>query len=1106
MAAAVSSASRPELGSHPVPSPPATPKASPAGSARKAGKGNSKEIVEHGGSPLPDLRTSDMAVDRTKPLPTSLQSDFIPEDLLFALTQPPPLKAKDNLLPPSRTKTQAVVPAGREAWKEPTPPRRPDNVWNFSRRSRYKHLTDNTICTCGAGKDISFLYDAVTAASEDKEPTPPTRDKYDRSSIRADAVKEVDKNIALPDSLIPDEYHIVKSKGVMGLEYHDDKFTTDKDDHEKHLTMFPSLRPSGRYEVVHLQKVMDDMLTKVGVEDDELEVKGPTQMHNLLELIRKEQKIYNIIFHELIRQVSVECSERGELLSNLRQRYATLLDKVPRQVKSLHAEVMAQRALDRRLTEELMRFKGSITSLTSELADVREHDRQVTREAQQAQEDLAVALTESEKNASLLSEYHDLYELQRRRLETHVIQLSEERELWSTAAYNLALKVIELNSLSTARRLYISEKAWCKLTSHFTILLGDKDTEELAIIQHHVETWRDLVTKFNLQLSAGDKNLRQKFNNMKEKLTAWSSEIGKFVGETATTSATSYGKLPGPEMVKQLYDDISIWEDVISTEMETFAGDHLLGFQDQLAAMNKHMESWTDASLKVFNRHHTEDGSNYPDHEKMIKLNEEVETLVKQYNIRVMGENGVAKEMIMLQNGYETWHNKLGNVGKGASLSDNDWYRLYEQFDTWITQVGNIVLLVGTTQREEDREAGKPHTSVTIEAVVKNVHMWLSSTMNGINSEDSKLAEQCDAIIFGYHDNSDCGTQTEPGGQKVAKLHTSMVHWMVQLLLKLAPDHTPKVTASLQGVSTAKELQETARELFDKLAKFSKYIVQCCQGIVMDLMQEKVDAGEEDADHEFRELKRVKSESQEWIRTAKLLLNELLGEESEFKFENLELPKEEGPGGSVPPSRDGRSLPPTREGHGLSLPPTREGESRLTPGETPSTAVPGTPADGERKEEETKSGDGQQSGEEKKPEEDTTQMQVIGHDDNVHPQSLEDKPKEAVGEGIAVSRPDTPQTKKAYEALAAVDALQKQLLDTEERAQTSEEKVSTLEEELRKAKERIRDLERRTGTPGPTPDGEGAEPETPRSTDDPDDRPTTPSRKEKHKKKPHKKK
>ena len=50
---------------------------------------------------LPVLRSSN-DIDKTKPLPTSLQSDFIPEDILFALTQPPPGKGK--LGPPSRVR------------------------------------------------------------------------------------------------------------------------------------------------------------------------------------------------------------------------------------------------------------------------------------------------------------------------------------------------------------------------------------------------------------------------------------------------------------------------------------------------------------------------------------------------------------------------------------------------------------------------------------------------------------------------------------------------------------------------------------------------------------------------------------------------------------------------------------------------------------------------------------------------------------------------------------------------------------------------------------------------------------------------------------------
>lgn len=105
-------------------------------------------------------------------------------------------------------------------------------------------------------------------------------------------------------------------------------------------------------------KTMDQMLARAGVDDIRNEAKGPTQIHNLLEIIRKEQQIYDIVFHEVsfylflifkflfygflrylaisfyclfskvIRQVSIECVDRGQLLSKLRQRYAELLNRV----------------------------------------------------------------------------------------------------------------------------------------------------------------------------------------------------------------------------------------------------------------------------------------------------------------------------------------------------------------------------------------------------------------------------------------------------------------------------------------------------------------------------------------------------------------------------------------------------------------------------------------------------------------------------------------------------------------------------------------------------------------------------------------------------------
>lgn len=92
------------------------------------------------------------------------------------------------------------------------------------------------------------------------------------------------------------------------------------------------MKPSGRQEVLKLKHAFETLLSRTGINDETKELTGPTQIHNLLEIVRKEQNIYNIVFNELIRQCTVECTERGELLANLRKKYAQLLDRVPRQV------------------------------------------------------------------------------------------------------------------------------------------------------------------------------------------------------------------------------------------------------------------------------------------------------------------------------------------------------------------------------------------------------------------------------------------------------------------------------------------------------------------------------------------------------------------------------------------------------------------------------------------------------------------------------------------------------------------------------------------------------------------------------------------------------
>ncbi|XP_053380213.1 axonemal dynein light chain domain-containing protein 1-like [Mercenaria mercenaria] len=1012
---------------------------------------------------LPELKNSDLAIDKTKPLPTSLQSDFLPDDVLFALTQPPTVK--DVLGPPSKYRALNTSVARTR------PP--PANVWNSQRRERFKHLTENTSCTCGAGKDISFLYDVPKAEKKAERP-----DKIDKSIVRKEATEPQRKVLQLPDTLIPEEYHIVKNKGVLGIEYNEDKYSNQVEDHEKHLVIFPSMKPASRYEVVQLKSTMEEMLDKAGINDADTEIKGPTQMHNLLELIKKEQNIYNIVFHELIRQASIECVERGELLADLRGKYSNLLNKVPQQIKSLHEEVMAQRALDRRLTEELMRFKSTISVLTSELSEVKEHDKKVTQEAHQAQEDLKTALTEAQKNASLLAEYHELYELQRRRLESQVFMLTEEREIWSTASYCLAMKVTEEAGLTTAKRLHVNEKAWAKLAHHFTILLSDKDTDLLTKIQTFVERWRDMVEEFSIALKHREEEMRQQLRLLSPGIDRWLKELRKCFTEDG-----QFVRPPFEKEQKGLLDEMRKWEELLGKETEKFGGDMLLNGQEQLNFIKMQMEGWTDNSLLVFSRHRGSDGNTHPDQINMMALNEEVEKLLHQFNTRITGENGVATNVIHLMNGMETWDMKITSSINGTMpIHDNEWAGLLLTMEEWLSSIEEAIEYVGSTQREDERVENRAHTrskqkgwllGVEVNDVIRKVQKWVTTATNAVDSEDGKLVEQ------------------------VTTLHSDMIRWMVQVLLRLAPDKEGNSKEAgemaLLGSATVSQLHQNAKSLFDQLQMFSVYVVQtctkyieqellnfekfsyrvCCNGIVMDNTQRRRDQMEENADHELKDLQRLKHECDDWIKTAKILTSKLLSEPVDTLFppKPSDIEKKEPKQVSLIQQDqeyvDQEKLKKPEDMEVKEREKPKEGEGERTSQEVKIEGVEGeqTEAGTEvtkptREKAKPESSTSTQTQAEEK---DGEKLEVIGGDDNTHVQNLEQRPSQPF---LPASQPAPqgtagvggPDTAKAYEALAAVDSLQKQLLATEERAQLAEEKADTAEAELNVCLEKIREM------------------------------------------------
>ncbi|KAM7162150.1 axonemal dynein light chain domain-containing protein 1 [Macrochelys suwanniensis] len=971
---------------------------------------------------LPQLRNKSSILDCSGPLPTSLQCDFIPKEILLALTSAASTAySPEYLRPPKKNKSAKDFKGSMRA---------PDGLWRHPiRRNKFKYLIDHPICLTGAGRDVSFLYDIAGKEDERKMPpaSPLAEPHHDGSSMTS-AKSEA-------GSLVPEEFHIVKNKGVLGLEYYDDKYTTLLEDSENRLRLFPSMKPSGRVEVVQLMKVMDTMLEKAGVDDEQIGITGPSQLHNVLEVLKTEQNIYNIVFHELIRQVSVDCAERGELLSKLRQRYVNLLDRIPQQMRNLYKEMMAQRVMDRHITKELYNFKESVGQLTSELCEVRKHDFKVTREAERAHEELADAVRDAKLNANLVEEYRELYELQRARLETQLLQLTQEKEIWSSATYDLAMKVIERNQLMLSRKLYVSEKAWTKVIRHFIVLLASQDTADLSNLQEMTEQFRELLNHVGVEVEHAENSSREKLRIVQNGLTKWMQYFqNNVIGKAGFSNRKG-------EVLEEILQDFKNLENMLNEDLEQYGGELLLMKKETLKMAADLQKRWTELGQTVLSRHKDINGMLPPELRAMEEINKCTNELCQQYSIRINGENGVTRILTGLVSSMEDWTFKMLINKRGSGMHESDWMKLFQVIPDWLTQVAALMTVIGSGQSHEDRRNRKPHVSVISGDVFKMIQQWILTTTSGAEKDNIQLT------------------------QEMIDLHKALTMWMVNLLTFMVPDHSSNKGLLENESEAAKDqelkrlrgykLEEEAMNLVPKLSRFSGYVMSCCKELV-DLIVRKKQA-ELDSDHsyELRELEKIKTECLDWIHTCNLLLSELKG--SPVSLLSLEEQRNLfGPQETHPQMRSvgvDSSLPEEISETSFEL-----GKGKTENVDVNKKSVKGEEVSGEKQESPAPDVSSDAPTVSSEVTEDT--IRYIGHDSNIHLKSLKSTAVSVSGRVMTASKSTTPYSQKEFETLASLEHLQQQLLEAEIRAQNAEERSEGLDEHLEEALGRIQDLEK----------------------------------------------
>ncbi|XP_021016932.1 axonemal dynein light chain domain-containing protein 1 [Mus caroli] len=788
---------------------------------------------------LPELKEKKSMVNRLKPLPPPLQNDYrIPEEVLLSL----------NYAANAGPCPESLLPVKKPKAPKCALPRLVDHVWQHPiRRDKFKYLIDHPVSLTGAGRDISFLYDVkyVKGEAVENKLCPPNKSTQSPSSAM---VPHKEKTLA--DTLVPEEFHIVSNTGVSGLECYDDKYTTLLTDSENRLLLFPSMKPNKRIEVVQLNNVMDTMLERAGVENENYV--GPTKMHQLLNVLKREQSIYNTVFHELIRQVSVDCADRGELLSKIREKYVQMLDHIARQMIEFYKDLVTQRMMDQRILQELFNFKNVIEELTRELCLVQAHDRKLTKEAEKVQKNLAEALLEAEKNAKIVEDYHDLYTMQRGRMESDIKLLMTERDIWSSATYELALKVIERNRVILAKKLYLSEKGWNKYAKHFIIMLSTKDTGDLGMVERLTEKWKKLVNKFKQDVERTEESTKEKSEIVKAGIIKWQEFFNNNLGKDVIIPSKR-----SPFAVA--LNDFREYEKMLEEEKEKFTGDFLLSRYDALKVIKRLQENWTDIGFGILSRHKSMDGLLPPEHEYMEDIIKNISKFYREYEIRINGDNGISKVLPNLVISLDMCVFKLENFLDYSQVPTEEWLEIDEKINEMKFQLEALLNIIDSVPEGMDMDPG----AALLEHICEMIPQWLLKLGNEITNGQIELLRHMD------------------------EMHIAMIQWMVNLLTIMLPDFTDQDILPKREESTLEtpeeheigiaELEINAIALVKRLARYSSYLHSCCIGMVRAMALSRAAHLQKNPAKDRQDLEKMNRECYDWISTCSYLISDIKG-------------------------------------------------------------------------------------------------------------------------------------------------------------------------------------------------------------------------------------
>lgn len=317
------------------------------------------------------------------------------------------------------------------------------------------------------------------------------------------------------------------------------------------------------------------------------------------------------------------------------------------------------------------------------------------------------------------------------------------------AAIKLSMRIGKESNISELLELHGFEQSRSRSANHIIKIISDQNNLELSHIEERSEDSRNNLLALSKSVVAEDQQNIETLVSMQKDIQF---VLRSFDANEALESEAEQRLLLAFQQydVKNLAFHLNKWIDQISLVAVRFTSDRDLSLQEDIVTYRSVVENWVEAGLKLMKRNEkTTNGKDYKAlTENLTRLNNEMENWMRKIELRVSGEDGIASNVISLQNQLEDKYTTYSARDPEKPILAAERLQIKDSFHNWIEICSSLIsTLSNTTEKEQAR-------------VPTHIDNWRQRTLDQIT------------------------TDTDVRSEENTKLHSAMTSWMVHLLIK----------------------------------------------------------------------------------------------------------------------------------------------------------------------------------------------------------------------------------------------------------------------------------------------------------------------------------